>query len=91
LYLVLPFSRLTFTQSISSLLIGAISIAVILFVELRQVLRAFMVGLMDISPCVAVAPLAACFFEWNSVKDDEARTTSFFLLKEVAAQLGMAV
>ena len=45
--------------------------------QLPHVLRAYMVGLTNsfrvTVACVAVAALAACFFEWKSVKDDEAR------------------
>jgi len=57
---------------------------------LPAVLKAYMVGLIDsfrvTVGCAAAAVVAALFFEWKSVKDDEVKRK-----KEAAAELGMAV
>jgi hypothetical protein len=56
--------------------------------ELPQVLKAYMVGLTDsyrvAVACVCAGTVAACFFEWKSVKDEEVKRK-----KEAEAELGV--
>jgi len=58
--------------------------------ELPGVLKAYMEGLTDsfrvAAACVAAATIAACFFEWRSVKDDEVKRK-----KEAGAELGITM
>jgi hypothetical protein len=58
--------------------------------EYQGALKAYMVGLIDTYrvavACVAAAAVAAFFFEWRSVKDEEAKRK-----REAAAELGIPV